>query len=206
MRKEGLTCIDDIRLFAGFSGPTVTPGQYSVSVRIQDHSDSVSFALSADPRVDASLEDYIFLDAKRSDAATMLNELLEALNKARTTKARIEALVVDSGDNAALSALSEKAINKLDTWENLVTQTGYKTYEDEDSMPPMLDVHIRHVFDVIDRAGAPVSAGSLQRLSDLREQWLVAKAQLMAIRENELSQINEWAQENNMVHIAAPID
>ena len=206
MRKEGLTCIDDIRLFAGFSGPTVTPGQYSVSVRIGDHSDSASFALSADPRVDASPEDYLFLDAKRSEAATMLNELLEALDNARIARARIEALVLDSGNNAALKALSEKAVNKLNTWENLVTQTGYKTYEDEDSMPPMLDVHIRHVFDVIDRAGAPVSEGSLQRLSDLREQWLIAKAQLVAITESELSQINEWAQENNVLHVAAPID
>ena len=206
MRKEGLTCIDDIRLFAGFSGPTVTPGQYSVSVRIGDHSDSASFALSADPRVDASPEDYLFLDAKRSEAATMLNELLEALDNARIARARIEALVLDSGNNAALKALSEKAVNKLNTWENLVTQTGYKTYEDEDSMPPMLDVHIRHVFDVIDRAGAPVSEGSLQRLSDLREQWLIAKAQLVAITERELSQINEWAQENNVLHVAAPID
>ena len=206
MRKEGLTCIDDIRLFAGFGGPTVTPGQYSVSVRIGGHSDSASFALSADPRVDASPEDYLFLDAKRSEAATMLNELLEALDNARIARARIEALVLDSGNNATLKALSEKAVNKLNTWENLVTQTGYKTYEDEDSMPPMLDVHIRHVFDVIDRAGAPVSEGSLQRLSDLREQWLIAKAQLVAITASELSQINEWAQENNVLHVAAPID
>ena len=136
----------------------------------------------------------------------MLNELLEALNNARTVRDRIEALVLDSGDNESLKALSDQAISKLNAWEDLVTQTGYETYEDEDSMPPMLDVHIRHVFDVIDRAGAPVSEGSLQRLSDLREQWLIAKAQLMSITENELSQVNEWAQENNVPHVAAPID
>ena len=136
----------------------------------------------------------------------MLNELLEALDNARTARARIEALVLDSDNNAALKVLSGKAISKLNAWEDLVTQKGYKTYEDEDSMPPMLDVHIRHVFDVIDRAGAPVSAGSLQRLADLKEQWLIAKAQLMAITENELGQVNEWAQKNSVMHIAAPID
>ena len=136
----------------------------------------------------------------------MLNELLEALNNARTARDRIEALVMDSGDNESLKALSAQAISKLNAWEDLVTQTGYKTYEDEDSMPPMLDVHIRHVFDVIDRAGAPVSEGSLQRLADLSEQWRVAKAQLLAITENELQRINEWARENNMVHVVAPLD
>ena len=206
MRKQGLTCIDDIRLFAGFSGPTVTPGQYSVSVRIGDHSDSTDFVLSADPRVDASPDDYAFLDTKRSEAAAMLNELLAALDNARTARDRIEALVLDSGDNESLKALSAQAISKLSAWEDLVTQTGYKTYEDEDSMQPMLDVHIRHVFDVIDRAGAPVSQGSLRRLADLREQWHVAKIQLLAITENELQRINEWARENNVAHIVAPLD
>ena len=73
-------------------------------------------------------------------------------------------------------------------------------------MPPMLDVHIRHVFDVIDRAGAPVSQGSLQRLADLSEQWRVAKTRLLAITENELQRINEWARENNVAHIVAPLD
>lgn len=136
----------------------------------------------------------------------MLSELLEALNNARTARDRIEALVMDSGDNESLKALSGQAISKLNAWEDLVTQTGYKTYEDEDSMPPMLDVHIRHVFDVIDRAGAPVSEGSLQRLADLSEQWRVAKAQLLAITENELQRINEWARENNVAHIVTPLD
>ena len=206
MHKDGLTCIDDIRLFAGFSGPTVTPGPYSVSVRIGDHSDSTDFVLSADPRVDANPDEYAFLDAKRSEAAAMLNELLGALNNARTARDRIKALILDSGDNESLKVLSAQAISKLNAWEDLVTQTGYETYEDEDSMPPMLDVHIRHVFDVIDRAGAPVSEGSLQRLADLREQWHVAKAQLFAITENELQRINEWARENNVAHIVAPLD
>ena len=68
-------------------------------------------------------------------------------------------------------------------------------------MPPMLDVHIRHVFDVIDRAGAPVSEGSLQRLSDLSQQWLVAKAELRDITQNELHAINEWAKSNDIEHI-----
>ena len=136
----------------------------------------------------------------------MLNELLEALNNARTVRDRIEALVLDSGDNESLKALSAHAISKLNAWEDRVTQTGYKTYEDEDSMPPMLDVNIRHVFDVIDRAGAPVSEGSLQRLADLSEQWRVAKAQLLAITENELQRINEWARENNVAYIVAPLD
>jgi hypothetical protein len=205
MRREGLTCIDDIRLFAGFSGATVTPGQYSVSVSLGDHSDTTDFALSPDPRVEATPADYAFLDAKRSETADMLNALLTALDNARRARTRIEALVRDNDDSTVLSDLSTAAISKINAWENRVTQTGYKTYEDEDSMPPMLDVHIRHVFDVIDRAGAPVSEGSLLRLSDLKAQWVTARAELSDITQRELAAINRWAAENKVAHVLAPL-
>ncbi|MDG1033444.1 MAG: hypothetical protein P8O92_04310, partial [Luminiphilus sp.] len=158
-----------------------------------------------DPRVDATPADYAFLDAKRSETADMLNKLLTALDDARSARARIEALVRDNDDSTVLSDLSSAAISQINAWENRVTQTGYKTYEDEDSMPPMLDVHIRHVFDVIDRAGAPVSEGSLQRLSDLKEQWVSAKAALSDITQRELAAINQWAEENKVAHVLAPL-
>ena len=111
----------------------------------------------------------------------------------------------DNDDSTVLSDLASAAISQINAWENRVTQTGYKTYEDEDSMPPMLDVHIRHVFDVIDRAGAPVSEGSLQRLSDLKAQWMVAKAELSDITQRELAAINQWAEEKKVTHILAPL-
>ena len=65
----------------------------------------------------------------------------------------------------------------------------------------MLDVHIRHVFDVIDRAGPPVSEGSLQRLSDLKEQWMAVRAELTDITQNDLYAITEWAANNDLPHI-----
>jgi hypothetical protein len=174
-------------------------------VSLGDHSDTTDFALSPDPRVEATPADYAFLDAKRSETADMLNALLTALDNARRARTRIEALVHDNDDSTVLSDLSTAAISKINAWENRVTQTGYKTYEDEDSMPPMLDVHIRHVFDVIDRAGAPVSEGSLLRLSDLKEQWVTARAELSDITQRELAAINRWAAENKVAHVLAPL-
>ncbi len=73
-------------------------------------------------------------------------------------------------------------------------------------MPPMLDVHIRHVLDVIDRAGAPVSEGSLQRLSDLGFQWDDRKQELRDIARSDLAAINDWAEDNGVLHVAQPIE
>jgi hypothetical protein len=204
MRFNGLNCIDDVKLFAGFGGATVTPGTYQVRVSIGDEESSAELTLLADPRVEATEDDYRFLAGKRREVTVLLNELLDNLAAARKARSQIELLLADFPEDEELQEIGELAVERLTAWENMVTQTQYGTYEDEDSMPPMLDVHIRHVLDVIDRAGAPVSAGSLQRLTDLEYQWDDRKAEIRAIGNSELAAINDWAQTNGVMHVAQP--
>jgi hypothetical protein len=71
-------------------------------------------------------------------------------------------------------------------------------------MPPMLDVHIRHVLDVIDEASAPVAGGSLQRLGDLQEAWAERKAVLTEIASTDIAAVNTWAKENSVLYVAPP--
>ena len=73
-------------------------------------------------------------------------------------------------------------------------------------MPPMLDVHIRHVLDVVDEAGAPVAAGSLLRLYDLKSQWAERKAELADITATDIATVNDWASTNGVPHAAPPVN
>jgi hypothetical protein len=202
LRTNGLNCIEDVKLFAGFSGATVTPGTYHVRVSIGDAESSADVTLLPDPREDATPDDYRFLAEKRRESTRLLNELLDSLAVARKARSQIQALLADFPEAGDLQAMGKQAIDRLTEWENTVTQTHYGTYEDEDSMPPMLDVHIRHVLDVIDSAGAPVSAGSLQRLSDLDYLWQDRKSELRAISNSEIAPINDWANSKNVAHVA----
>jgi len=206
MRSKGLNCIDDIKLFAGFGGATVIPGQYKVSVSVGGATSVADLTLLPDPREEAEEEDYRFLADKRRESTNLLNELLDNLAVARKARNQIEALLMDYPDAVDLQDMGNIAIERLTTWENQVTQTQYDALEDEDSMPPMLDVHIRHVLDVIDRAGAPVSAGSLQRLSDLDYLWQDRKSELRSISNTDIAAINDWANENGVGHVSAPGD
>jgi photosystem II stability/assembly factor-like uncharacterized protein len=206
MRSKGLNCIDDIKLFAGFGGAMVIPGQYQVSVSVSGATSVADLTLLPDPREEAAEEDYRFLAEKRRESTNLLNELLDNLAVARKARGEIETLLADYPNAEDLHDMGNLAIERLTTWENQVTQTQYDALEDEDSMPPMLDVHIRHVLDVIDRAGAPVSAGSLQRLSDLDFQWQDRKSELRSISNTDISAINDWANENGVGHVSAPGD
>jgi photosystem II stability/assembly factor-like uncharacterized protein len=204
MRRAGLHCVEDVKLFAGFGGATVIPGTYRVRVSVGDAESSADLTLLPDPRVEASGEDYRFLAGKRREVTNLLNELLDSLAAARKARSQVKTLLAEFPEDAELQALGESAVERLTVWENLVTQTQYGTYEDEDSMPPMLDVHIRHVLDVIDRAGAPVSEGSLQRLSDLEFEWQDRKSDLREISSSDLDAVNDWARESGVAHITQP--
>ena len=204
MRHGGLNCIDDVALFAGFGGASVTPGNFQLLVTVGDSQSTASITLLPDPRSEASAEDYEFLAARLTEVTGLLNELLDSLGAARKARSQTISLLADYPDVEGLQLAGESAIDRLTDWENEVTQTQYGTYEDEDSMPPMLDVHIRHVLDVVDQAGAPVAAGSLQRLDDLKAQWAQRKAELADITATDIATVNDWASADGVPHAAPP--
>jgi photosystem II stability/assembly factor-like uncharacterized protein len=204
MRHDGINCIEDLILFAGFGGAGVMPGTYQLLVSVGDSQSTASVTLLPDPRSEASPEDYEFLAARLTEVTSLLNGLVDGLASARKARSQIQALLVDFPNVEGLQIAGESAIDRLTVWENQVTQTQYVTLEDEDSMPPMLDVHVRHVLDVIDRAGAPVSAGSLQRLDDLKVQWAEREAELLEISSTDIATVNDWAEENGVSHATPP--
>jgi len=206
MRRGGLNCIEDLIMYAGFNGASVMPGNYQLLVTVGDSQSTASVTLLPDPRSDATPADYEFLAARLVEVTDLLNELVDSLAAARKSRSQVEALLADFPNVEGLQIAGESVIDRLTTWENMVTQTQYGTLEDEDSMPPMLDVHIRHVLDVVDQAGAPVAAGSLQRLDDLKVQWAERKAELADITATDIATVNDWASGNGVPHATPPIN
>ena len=204
MRQDGLNCIGNVKLFAGFGGASVMPGKYQALVTLGNFYSTTEFTLDPDPRSDATPADYADLAARLAEATNLLNELLDSLADVRQARSQTEMLMKEYPDAESLQATGASAIEQLTAWENTVTQTQYGTYEDEDSMPPMLDVHIRHVLDVIDQASAPVSAGSLQRLGDLQVQWAEREESLMQIAAGDVAAVNIWAREYGASHVSPP--
>ncbi|NNM07522.1 MAG: glycosyl hydrolase, partial [Gemmatimonadetes bacterium] len=204
LRRNGLGCIDNVQLFAGFSGASVVPGEYRVRVAIGGGESTAGLTLLPDPRADASPADYAFLDERLREVTDLLNDLLADLDAVRKARRQIEALMEDYPEDSELGEAGGSAIRRLVDWENLVTQNQYGTYEDEDSMPPMLDVHVRHLLDVMDGARAPVSAGSLQRLEDLKAEWNERRTELAAIGSSDIATVNAWAQNSGVAHVSTP--
>lgn len=192
MRRAGHICVDKVSIFAGYAGPNAEPGAYSARVTVGERSETVSFNLLPDPRIEAVADDYTYLSARIDEATLIMNDLLGSIDSLRTARDQIKDLV-KAYDDPELSAMADSVYAKIEAWESEVTQVKFRIIEDEDSWPSKLDFQVRHLIDALDNAGPPVSAGALKRYEDLAAEWQGHKATYTAIISGEIKAINDWA-------------
>jgi len=205
MRRNGLHCIDDIKLFEGFAGAYVMPGTYKALISIGDAEDTVTLTLITDRRITADSYAIAEVQQKVSEITALMNELLDSLTSIRKSRTQIKALMTDFPDAELLQDSGQSAIDRLSTWEREVLQVDYETYEDEDNLPGKLVKQVRHLLDVIDDAGPPIATGALDRLRDLQDAWTNLQAELRDISTSDIEAVNNWASENTIPHISPPI-
>jgi photosystem II stability/assembly factor-like uncharacterized protein len=202
LRRDGLHCVDDIRLFEGFAGAYVMPGTYTVRVAVGDAEETVETTLVADRRVEATEAEFAEVERYVGEMTTLMNELLDSLAAIRKSRGQIEALLAAYPEAEALQEAGKSAVGRLTAWEQEVVQVEFETYEDEDNLPGKLVKHSRHLLDVIDDAGPPVAAGARERLADLQARWAQLQATLAEIESSDIAAVNQWARDSSVPHIA----
>lgn len=202
MRRGGMTCIDNIKIFSGFLGAKVKPGKYQAKITIAGESTIVPIVLEADPYNSATAKDYEDLSLRLAQSASLVNESLNSLQAMRKAAGQIAALMLEHPDNKILNGAGEKALNNIDLWSAKVTQRHIEVYEDEDHWPSMMDVQSRHLFDVIDQAGAPIAEGALKRLADLTALWKTLKEERDLIMSRDIQTINKLAKALEFNHVS----
>ena len=205
LRRDGLRCIEEIRIFEGFAGAYVRPGRYRVRVALGDAEDSVEVEVLPDRRVEATEAEFAEVERRVSELTTLMNELIGGLAAIRTSRSQIEALLADHTEVEVLQTLGAAAVDRLSAWERRVLQVDFETYEDEDNLPGKLVKQVRHLLDVIDDAGPPLAAGALERLGDLQAEWATLRGELQEIESSEIAQINAWARETSVPHVTPPL-
>ena len=206
LRRENMPCLDKVPLYAGgFSGPKVMPGQYTARVSVGGTSAQAMFSVLADPRVQATPEQVVDLEARVEEVNTLLRHVLATLDEARKSRTQIQTMMAEHPEGELLQAAGKRAVTAITAWEGLITQANHGTLEDEDGWPTMLDGQIHHVLDVLDNSGPPVGAGALERLADLKADWSLLQGELQRITREDIDPINEWARDSGIKHISVPM-
>jgi hypothetical protein len=204
LRRDGVQCIEDVAIHAGFGGATVAPGEYRARVSAGGRSAEAGFTLVPDPRSSATPAQLTEWTARLDETASLLDEILRRLGEARKARGQVEALLTEHPADAELQQAGKAAVEAITAWDRKLDQHLHETYEDEDAWETMLAGQVRYLLDVIDYSGAPVTGGQLERLADLQAEWSQRQGELQAIREEHIAPINAWARDRNVAHVSEP--
>lgn len=202
LRRAPLNCIENVRLFGGWKGARVMPGDYSVTVKAGEHSHSQPFKVLPDPREEADPAKLALVEQHIQASATMLNEMMAHLQKARNVRNQLTALKENGMDlSDEVQAAMDKVLAEIDSWEALVVQTKHQTFEDDINWPNMLDRQVRFLMDNFDSTGAPVQSGAKQRLTDLQATWQGYKQALDTLFAGDVEALNNTFNQMKVRHL-----
>ena len=133
-------------------GPLAPPGSYQVRLTVGEQSQSQSFEMVKDPRVDATQEDFDAQFALAIRIRDKLSETHDNINKLRSTRSQVTEWAKRAEGTAAQDAVSDAAdaLNaKLGEIEGALIQTEYKGARDRLHLPIRLNAKLAGLMPVV---------------------------------------------------------
>lgn len=189
-RRETLPAVPGLFTMGDYSGPRVAPGDYRITLKLADARQHTQVRVTADPRLDATPEDYKAQQDALLAVSDLFRDLVEQVARARAVHAQLEAhqkLLRDDASMAQLRTQASELAEKFSAWEATVVQTKQKTWQDVINFPNRLNAQILFLKDEFDSHQPKPRVGALQRLRDLQASWAKSKAELTGLFSSELA-------------------
>lgn len=182
-------------------GPQAPPGEYQVRLSVGDRTQTQSFTILADPRINATQADYDAQFALLSKLRDGLSEAHTAINRIRDVRKQINAVSARAKKIGGMDSIIEtaKALNKkLTAIEEELIQTKSKSNQDPLNFPIKLNNKIAALARVISRSnGAPTEA-SFSVYEDLMSRMRPFLASLKKIMEIDLPAFNQLVRDRDV--------
>ena len=133
-------------------GPLAPPGLYQVRLTVGEQSQTESFEMVKDPRVDATQEDFDAQFALAIRVRDKLTETHDNINKLRSARAQVSEWALRAEGTAAQDAVADAAdaLNaKLSDIESALIQTEYKGARDRLHLPIRLNAKLAGLMPVV---------------------------------------------------------
>ena len=178
MRYTTLPGVENVFIEGSYKGRKVAPGNYQARLKKDKEEKTVSFSVLPDPRINATEAEYVQQEQTLAAIDTKIKEIHDAVNQMRKVREQINALadlltdtikykpVIDSG---------KSLVKKLTTWEEKLVQPKAQSNDDIINFVNMLTANYIFLKGEMDVNTPAVTAGQLQRLTELNAEWLPIK-------------------------------
>jgi photosystem II stability/assembly factor-like uncharacterized protein len=191
LRLQDAWLVDDAVLWGSARGPLVAPGTYQARLTVGEWSETVSFEVVPDPRLQvtqAEIEERFELASAIWGQVTRSHEAIRTI---RSIRAQAEEVAGRSEDEAVTTAVAQLD-EALTAIEEQLHQTRARSTQDVLNFPPRLDNQLVYLQGVVESAPGQPTAAAHERFAELEaalDRVLAELDELLATRLPELEQL-----------------
>ena len=186
-------------------GPLAVPGTYQVRLTVGDWSQTRSFAVRLDPRVErdgvtlADVREQFELNTRICDRLTVLRQ---AVRKIRTVRSRLDSVAVRVTEQADLSQQIAALRQSLTEVEEALVQTRKGKVGAQ--LKPKLNRQLTYLYGMTSRADQKPGRDAHRRLADIEKVLAGHLARLGQIVQTDLAELNRALQARGLAPVRVP--
>ena len=201
LRHERPTIVPGLFLFGRVQGRRVVPGLYQARLIVGGQSQTQSFRVLEDPRVDATPQDFAAQDRLAASINRDLGDIHAGVNRLRSVRDQLNDLLKRVNGRPGADSVEHAAkalVDKLDAMEDSLIQKKTVDGQTVINFPVRLDHHFLFLEGAVDGADAGVTDGARQRYADLSAEWTRLKTRLDALLGPDLDAFNALVKEKGI--------
>ncbi|MGB3564915.1 MAG: glycosyl hydrolase [Thermoanaerobaculia bacterium] len=207
LRLHDAELVKDAVLWGIARGPKVPPGTYQARLSVGDSSQTTSFQVQADPRLDTSQSDFDAQFALTKSIWQSITNSHTALDKIRDIRGQVEDLekrldAVGKGDG--LDEAAKAVTERLSEIEKKIYQTRNESAQDILNFPPKLDNQLVGLMSVVESSDARPTDGSVQLYQELVAELEGFDAEIDLVVSTELAAFDELVRTRHPAAVIVP--
>jgi len=194
---------DDDIIWGNLDGPRAVPGTYEVELSVGDWSQTRTFEVEADPRVDVSREALQEQFDLHRDVADLLEQGHDALRRLRSVRNQLTqtADLRDETGTRDLDARADSIVHAITRIENALLET---TPGDVAKLEPEWSSHLAWLVDYVASAPHRPNEQAYERYQDLQDEFEDRRETVEQVLDREVPAYNDAAVEADLPRVVVP--
>lgn len=208
LRYPVVDVVPDAIVWGFTGGPLAVPGTYRATLTVGNGSQSRSFRILEDPRIQTSQADLEDALALMLEMRSSLNETYDGVRRAREIRSQVAQLVrrMDEAglDVSELGKAAESLATELTAVEEDLMQPKNSADQDVENFPTKLDAQLAYVYWLVDQADTRPTEGQRNRYHDLKEALTAVLSRLDGLVDSDLAELEALAREKGATPVLLP--
>ena len=194
MRYSSLVGAPTAYIEGSFRGHKVPPGQYSLTLTVDDEVMNTDFQILANPLYEVSAETYAEYNQFMLTMEETFNDMHRKVNTILAMRKQIEDVLKEMTKDEAYTEIKEEGkvlVEKMKLWDEDMIQRKSKAYDDVENYPNKFTAEYIFLINQTESAIPRVNEPSRKRYEDLTKEWKALEARATAIIDSDIPVYNK---------------